>query len=207
MSIKVLDLETTGLATSYDRILEMSLLDLGEGPLSTWSVKTIYFDAGGKIPEASKRVHHLTEAFLAEASGGLSFAEKVNVVRAEYNSTVSVVGHNILNFDIPMLQSNLRRASAPVITYDKVYDMMLMAKEIPGIKVGARISKTNLYYELMAHFGFSREKADRIMIGLMNLVGVPEKERCNHNSAYDVCMTGLTFAYSGLAPGVYNLRK
>lgn len=199
MGIKVFDLETTGLSLQYDRILQLCLLDMGDGNIDSWKMKNFYFKAETPISQKSFELHKLSKEFLEEASGGLTFAEQSKAVRAEFNSTISLSGHNILAFDIPLLNNCLARVGEPLITYNNVYDTISMRKLMKGLSSPTRPSKLVLYLDIMkSRYGYSVDVAKQMCFIVMGKLGIPKSEWYEHNAAYDVVMSALTLKYCGL---------
>ncbi len=91
------DLETTGLNPSHDKIVELCYIKVY--PNGAEEEKTIRFNPGMHIPEASSAVHHITDADVADCP---TFKEKAKEI-AEIFKGSDIAGFNSNRFDVPML--------------------------------------------------------------------------------------------------------
>lgn len=103
-----LDIESTGLDTSRDRIVELCLYPHG-GLSSTYRL-----NPGVPIPAEASAVHGITDADVADCP---RFAEIAAEVQAM--TTGKILGHyNGRSFDTLMLDAELRRAGQPGLARD-----------------------------------------------------------------------------------------
>ncbi len=103
-----LDLETTGLDATRDRIVEISCIKLM--PDGTREGRTRRINPGIKIPEAAARIHGIRDADVAEMP---TFAELARGLLA-FLAGADLTGFNIEQFDLPILRREFERAG---ITY------------------------------------------------------------------------------------------
>lgn len=102
--IVFLDIESTGLDTQTDRIVELCVCKVS--PQNEYTVKTYRYNPGIAIPEAATAIHGITNedvkdcpAFSQHAKGILAFLEGCDIA-----------GYNSNNYDLPLLYSELTRA-------------------------------------------------------------------------------------------------
>ena len=101
--IAFFDLETTGLNTTQDRIVEISILRVnvdGAEEQRTWLLNPEMPIS----PEASS-VHGYTDAMVADQP---TFREKAKEI-AQFIGNADLAGYNILKFDLPMLMEEFLR--------------------------------------------------------------------------------------------------
>lgn len=99
----IFDLETTGLATTEDRILEIAyekILPSGEIVAAVHRI-----NPGRPIPPEATLINHITDADVAEAP---SFA-KLSYELWNMFDGADVSGFNIVNFDLPFLKAEFAR--------------------------------------------------------------------------------------------------
>lgn len=101
------DIETTGLSTQRDRIVELALIKVH--PSGDVVEKVRRFNPGIPIPPEATDVHGITDADVAD--------EEPFVRRARALATLlddaDLAGFNIRRFDVPMLLAEFRRAGVP----------------------------------------------------------------------------------------------
>jgi DNA polymerase-3 subunit epsilon len=101
--IAFFDLETTGLNTSHDRIVEMSVLKInvnGEEEQRVWLLNPEM-----PISAESTSVHGYTDEMVADKP---TFREKAKEI-ALFIGNADLAGYNILKFDLPMLVEEFLR--------------------------------------------------------------------------------------------------
>jgi DNA polymerase-3 subunit epsilon len=104
-----LDLETTGVDTSRDRIVEISLLKVSPGGGEP-EIKTRRINPGMHIPETATAIHHITDADVADCP---SFAQIARSL-ASFIEGCDLAGYNSNKFDIPLLAEEFLRAGVDV---------------------------------------------------------------------------------------------
>ena len=103
--IAFFDLETTGLSTTHDRIVEISILRInvnGEEEQRTWLLNPEMH-----IPEEAASVHGYTDAVVANQP---TFRQKAHEI-ADFFGNSDLAGYNILKFDLPLLMEEFLRVN------------------------------------------------------------------------------------------------
>lgn len=102
--IVFLDIESTGLDTQMDRIVELCVCKVT--PANEYITKTYRYNPGIEIPQVVTDIHGITNemvkdspAFAQHAKGVLAFLEGCDIA-----------GYNSNNYDLPLLYSELTRA-------------------------------------------------------------------------------------------------
>lgn len=98
------DLETTGLNTSQDRIVELALIRIT--PHGDVLERVRRFNPGIPIPPDSTKIHGITDADVAEEPPFSATARSL----VELLENCDLAGFNIKSFDIPMLLAEFKRA-------------------------------------------------------------------------------------------------
>ncbi len=98
------DLETTGVNPTMDRIVEISLVKVY--PVGLRETMTCRVNPGVPIPAESSRVHGITDA---DVTGAPTFADIAPGVLA-FIGDADLAGFNIQRFDLPMLLRELAQA-------------------------------------------------------------------------------------------------
>ena len=104
----VFDLETTGLSTYYDRIIEFGAVRVEKG-LVTASMD-LFINPGRKLSEKIKKITHITDAMLANAPTIEEAMPKI----LEFIGDAILVSHNA-QFDFGYLQEALKRMGQPLL--------------------------------------------------------------------------------------------
>jgi DNA polymerase-3 subunit epsilon len=104
----VFDLETTGLDTANDRIVELGLarFEPGQPPLR----ERFLVNPGCPIPKAASDVHRILDVHVR---GEPPFATLAPHLAAWFEGGTVLVGYNARRFDARMLQAELERAGRP----------------------------------------------------------------------------------------------
>ena len=101
--IVFIDVETTGLNTSYDRIIELTVLKIfAEG---TEEQKSVRFNPEIPIPPAATKVHGITDEDVAHESPFRRYAKSL----IAYLDGCDLAGFGIIRFDIPILVAEFKR--------------------------------------------------------------------------------------------------
>lgn len=101
--IAFFDLEATGLNTTHDRIVEISVLKINVNGAEEQRVWLLNPEM--HISEESSSVHGYTDALVADKP---TFREKASEI-AQFIGNADLAGYNILKFDIPMLVEEFLR--------------------------------------------------------------------------------------------------
>ena len=119
----VLDTETTGLdPKSGDRVVEIGCVELLNF-IPSGRVWHHYFNPDRDVPQAAFEVHGLSTEFL---SGKPRFAELAQDF-LEFIEGDKLIIHNA-SFDVGFLNAELARLDRPVITMDRVFDTLALAR-------------------------------------------------------------------------------
>ena len=102
--IAFLDVETTGLSVSVDRIVEMSILKIA--PDGSQEQKTRRFNPGRSIEPQATEVHGITDQDLADEP---DFSRVATSLR-NYLEDCDIAGFGVSRFDLPILEAEFRRA-------------------------------------------------------------------------------------------------
>ena len=106
--IAFIDLETTGVSLSTDRIVEIAIIKLL--PDGTRQVKRKLINPQMPIPKASSDIHGITDAMVKDAP---TFKQVANEVKM-YIDGCDLGGYNSNRFDIPILMEEFLRVGLDV---------------------------------------------------------------------------------------------
>lgn len=98
------DLETTGINTVTDRIVEISMLKLV--PDGTYTIKTMRINPTIPIPIESSLIHGVYDEDIKDSPTFKSVAKEV----AKFLEGADLAGYNMLKFDVPVLAEEFLRA-------------------------------------------------------------------------------------------------
>jgi len=104
-----IDFETTGTNIQNDEIIQVGLIKFD---LETETIVEEYdtlLKPSKRIPDESQSVHGITDDDVADAPSFASIAPKI----IDFIGSHALVGHNLLKFDLPLLQNELKRAKRP----------------------------------------------------------------------------------------------
>lgn len=124
--IVALDLETTGLSASWDRIIEFAAVRWEDGR-ETASFAALV-NPGCPIPADATRVHGITDAMVRE----MPSVEEILPAFLEFCHADVLVAHNA-RFDASFLRAACRRAALPMLTTPFVDSCMLARRCLPGM--------------------------------------------------------------------------
>ncbi len=123
----VLDVETTGLQPSRQRVIEVAAIRFRGGE------ETSRFESlcrpNRRVPKYVVDLTKITDELLAEAP---SFAEIVDGLLGQIGETL-VVGHNV-GFDLAFLDAELRRLERPTLINERVDTLGLALRLLPGLR-------------------------------------------------------------------------
>ncbi len=103
-----IDLETTGISLSSDRIVEIAIIKLN--PDQTRQVKRKLINPEMSIPKASSDIHGITDEMVKDAP---TFKQAANEIK-QFLDNCDLGGYNSNRFDIPMLMEEFLRAEMDV---------------------------------------------------------------------------------------------
>jgi DNA polymerase-3 subunit epsilon len=120
----VLDTETTGIDFRQGhRIVEIGCLELRDH-VPTGETFHVYVNPERDVPQGAVDVHGLTQEKLSAEPVFSAIAESF----LAFIGTDPLVIHNA-GFDVPFLNSELERLEKPPITFDRVVDTLLIARQ------------------------------------------------------------------------------
>lgn len=99
-----MDIESTGLSTSHDRIIEIAMIRME--PNGVEKSFSTFINPETFIPEPSFEIHHITNEMVKNAP---TFREIAPQIR-DFIGAADLGGYGILKFDIPILQAEFNRA-------------------------------------------------------------------------------------------------
>lgn len=102
--IVFIDLETTGLNLSSDRVVEITLLKLDPDGNEKFLTKLISPEI--PIPEEATAIHGISDS---DVAGELTFTQCAEEIR-EFMGDSDIGGFNVKGFDLPLLETEFRRA-------------------------------------------------------------------------------------------------
>lgn len=108
-----LDIEATGLDRENDRIVELSIIKLF--PDGSQEFKTRRFNPGIAIPEATTKIHGITDDHVKDEPRFKDVAKSL----LDYITDCDLAGYNCNNFDVPMLFFEFLRADL-YLDYTKI---------------------------------------------------------------------------------------
>ncbi|MDD3885975.1 MAG: 3'-5' exonuclease [Victivallaceae bacterium] len=100
----VFDIESTGVLPTRDRIIEIAVLKIMPDGTSQSTVRRLNPEM--PIPAGSTAIHGITDADVADCPTFMIIAEKLY----RYIDGCDLAGYNITGFDIPILQTEFKRA-------------------------------------------------------------------------------------------------
>ena len=101
--LAVFDLETTGTEPATDRIVEISIIKIQ--PDGTSETKTRRLNPTVPIPPDATKIHHITDADVAEAPTFKQVAKGIN----DYLAGCDLCGYNLVRFDLRLLRAEFQR--------------------------------------------------------------------------------------------------
>ncbi len=120
-----IDLETTGINVSMDRIVEIAIVKIGLDGVK--QVKRRLVNPEMPIPKASSDVHGITDEMVKDAPTFKTIANEVK----QFLEGADIGGYNSNRFDVPMLNEEFLRAginvdmeSRKLLDVQKVFHMM-----------------------------------------------------------------------------------
>ena len=123
--IAVIDLETTGINLSSDRIVEIAIVRIS--PDGEKKVKRKIINPGIPIPPASTEVHGISNEMVKDAP---TFRQVANEIK-QFIENCDLAGYNSNRFDIPLLMEEFLRAGMELdfgdrklLDVQKIFHMM-----------------------------------------------------------------------------------
>lgn len=183
------DLETTGLARTSD-ILEFGAIKCNAEALPV-QFHHEYFTIDHPVPQSAVNIHGLTQQkleFLAERDF-LSAAKDIYEIITSSNTFIC--GHNIINYDLQVLKSNLSRAG---ITLDinklKCIDTLQLARD----KVAGSHKLDVVVTNLIRQKGMTLKELNKTFDSLVNASEIDVNSEMRYHSAlYDSFLSWCVF--------------
>ena len=115
------DLETTGLDTANDRIVQFAFVRVKlDRTTEEWCALV---NPGMPIPAEASRVHKITDEMVAEQPSFKDYAPLV----AQFLDGCDLAGFNVASFDLPFLQAEMERCGLPLtLTEVRVLDAQVI---------------------------------------------------------------------------------
>lgn len=135
MELLWFDIEATGPDPYTDRIIELAWENRAGGK-ERWR-DSLRVNPGIPIPAEATAVHGITDEDVGHCQ---EFDEVAGFVQALFASDVVICGYNSLRYDVPLIDTELRRAGQPGLDMDSLreIDVFRVWKEIePRTLVGA----------------------------------------------------------------------
>ena len=124
------DLETTGLSTWRDRIVEIGILYQGKQ-------KKIRFNPTIRIPEGASRVHNIFDKDVVDCP---KFDEFADIIFRLFCDADCWIGYNLNKYDLPLLQTELLRVNSkyvlpnrPIIDVYELINSLFGSKKLKDI--------------------------------------------------------------------------
>ena len=140
----VFDLETTGLSSTEDAIVEISAIKVIDGSV-TDEFSTLV-NPGIHIPYSSSSIHGITDDMVADAP---STEEALNSF-IDFIGDFALVGHNILRFDMKFIQRDVELFFGTTLDNDIIDTLYLSRKYLPKLcshSLGALADHYDVSYE------------------------------------------------------------
>lgn len=144
------DLETTGISSKYDKVIEISAVKVRGGRIVDEFSELV--NPGRPIPAAASSVNNIFDEMVA---GALSF-EKVLPRFLDFIGDDVLAGHNIHSFDMKFLYRDCEKYFNRTLTNDYVDTLMLAKMAFPEWK-HRRLG------DLAEHYGIPTEGAHRAL--------------------------------------------
>ena len=134
--IAFIDLETTGLNPSFDRIIELSVLKVH--PDGSEEVKSVRVNPEMPISAGATRVHGIKDA---DVAGEPTFSQYAKNLLA-FLDGCDLSGFNAIRFDLPMLRAEFARVGMQFdLENRKVVDPMVIFHQMEPRDLGAAYGK------------------------------------------------------------------
>ncbi len=167
------DIESTGLDTMNDRIVEMAAIKLH--PDGTVEEKCKRFNPLMKIPKEATEVHGITDEDVKDEPAFYKVARGDRGIAAFFKGC-DLSGFNIVNFDIPLLKKELERADESLdLAEVNVVDAMLIfqKKEPRNLEAAVRFYCDKEHDEAHTAIGDVRVTVDVLMAQLERYDDLP----------------------------------
>jgi len=123
----VFDLETTGLSTNEDAIVEISAIKVIDGSVAE-EFSTLV-NPGIHIPYSSSSIHGITDDMVDDAPS----TEEALAGFIDFVGDCDLVGHNILRFDMKFIQRDVERFFGITLNNGIIDTLYLSRKYLPNL--------------------------------------------------------------------------
>ena len=196
------DLETTGVSTSRDRIVQLALI--GSNSDGTEISYDQLVNPRRSIPYESQRIHGISDA---DVRGQPDFAEIADRVSELIDGCV-LIGHNVRQFDLPMLRNEYLRIGALPPEPKAVLDTLEMVRRLKlprPHRLGAQCNRHGISLE-NAHTASADAAASLLLLWKLGL-DHPSYFRKSLEEVEQWCATGSTAkVQSDLGPQLDDLE-
>ena len=196
------DLETTGISTSRDRIVQLALI--GSDADGTEISYDRLVNPRRPIPYDSQRIHGISDA---DVRGEPDFAQIADSVSELIEGCV-LIGHNVRQFDLPMLRNEFLRIGALPPEPKAVLDTLEMVRRLKlprPHRLGAQCNRHGISLE-NAHTASADAAASLLLLWKLGL-DHPSYFRKSLKEVEQWCATGSTAtAQSDLGPQLDDLE-
>lgn len=146
----IFDLETTGISTSYDEVIEISALKVQDGIVTNEFSELV--NPGRNIPSAASRVNGITDDMVKDAPA----FEGVLREFLEFAGDHILIGHNIHSFDMKFIYRDCLKYFGRVPDNDYIDTLYLARKCLPSLSHHRLV-------DLADYYQFSTEGAHRAL--------------------------------------------
>lgn len=147
------DIESTGLNVNYDSVIEIAMIHVKNGVIVDRYESLIRNETN--ITSSASKVHKIKESDLADAE---TFSEVASDIIEFFNKSKVIVGHNIRDFDIKLLNNQLSRYE-----YEGVFDNKAIIDTLELAKALRIKHKKNSIKVLCNDFGIDNPNHHRAM--------------------------------------------
>ena len=129
------DLETTGVNTSTDRIVQFAAIamDTHKGQLIALNEMNLLIHPGMSIPPAASKIHDIFDTDVETAPVFKEVAESI----IKFMSQGDWAGYNITGFDVPLLLAEFARCGKTITVPALVDSFRIFKEDIPHTLTGA----------------------------------------------------------------------
>ena len=196
------DLETTGISTSRDRIVQLALI--GSDVDGTEISYDQLVNPRRSIPYESQRIHGISDS---DVRGKPDFSEIADNIAELVEGSV-LIGHNVRQFDLPMLRNEFFRIGALPPEPKAVLDTLEMVRRLKlprPHRLGAQCSRHGISLE-NAHTASADAAASLLLLWKLGL-DHPSYFRKSLAEVEQWCATGSTAkVQSDLGPQLDDLQ-
>lgn len=162
--ILAIDIESTGLSTIYNTIIELGVIEIINGEVKTEYTKL--FGGGHSSMYLVRKIHHIKDSMRIGKKTFKECADKI----ASFLSNSIIVTHNGNSFDIPMIQQKLNEAGYAIENFKSIDTLQLVRKmrKKEGVDDDKKQQKRNTLGNLCKEFNltYGGESGDKAHRGL-----------------------------------------